>query len=101
MSKQAKSFTPFKGDGPLVDVVVGLAATYCIGSDQYGGTLIEVSNTGHKVVWQRKDERTGAVVAGFKVECTFRAKSGEYGAKGSKYGYLKLDHAKTILDQGF
>jgi len=100
MFKQAKSFIPFKGDGPMVDVVVGLPATFCIGSDQYAGKIVEVSTTGHKVVWQRMYEVPSAH-EGFKKECTWRAKSGEYRAKGSDHGYLKLNHAKTILDQGF
>ena len=31
---------------------VGDGATYMVGSDRYAGTIVEVSKTGHRVVWQ-------------------------------------------------
>lgn len=73
---------------------VGMPATYRIGSDQYGGSIIAVSRTAHRVTWQR----TGNV--GMTKECT-RRESGQYLAIGSKHGSLKLGIASTILDEGF
>lgn len=72
---------------------VGMHATYCIGSDQYGGMLIAVSPTRHRVTWQRSG-------GGSTHECTKR-RDGTYRSIGSKHGYLKLGFATTQLDEGF
>lgn len=73
---------------------VGMSATYGIGSDYYGGSIIAVSKTGHRCTWQRDGQ------PGFTKECTKRS-CGTYIVIGSKYGYLKLGVSKTDLDQGF
>lgn len=73
--------------------VVGLAATYTIGSDSYGGFIIAVSKTGHRCTFRNE---SGAIVREFT-----RRKLGEYMAIGSKYGYLSLGYAETKLDPGF
>ena len=79
---------------------VGMPASYRIGSDQYGGRLIAISPTAHRVTWQRMHDNNGTAVAGMVREFT-RRRSGEYYAIGSKHGHLKLGVAKTALDEGF
>jgi hypothetical protein len=75
-------------------VYVGMPATYVIGSDQYAGKIIEASTTRHRITWQREGN------VGITKELT-RRRNGTYYAIGSKYGYVKLGVAKTILDEGF
>jgi serine/threonine protein phosphatase PrpC len=79
---------------------VGDPATYVIGSDQYAGKLIAVSATKHRVTWVRHEESTGVTNTGMTKEFT-RRRNGTYYAIGSKYGYLKIGVAKTILDECF
>jgi len=79
---------------------VGMLAAYVIGSDQYGGKLVAVSQTGHKVTWQRMDDVSGFINPHF-LKTLSRRRNGEYLVVGGKYGHLKLGTAKTILDQGF
>lgn len=79
----------------------GMLATYVIGSDQYGGRLIAVSPTRHRVTWQRMTAHNRDVpVPGTVHECT-RRRNGTYYVLGSKCGHLKLGVAKTALDEGF
>jgi len=74
-------------------VYEGMPASYCIGSDQYGGRIVAHSRTRHRATF-RSD--SGAITREFT-----RRRTGEYLAIGSRYGYLKLGTAKTILDEGF
>lgn len=70
-----------------------MPATFVIGSDQYGGKLIVVSPTRHRVTFQSE---SGRITHEFT-----RRRDGRYMMLGSKCGYLKLDVAKTALDEGF
>jgi hypothetical protein len=72
---------------------VGMSASYVSGSDQYAGTLVAVSKTGHQVTWQRAGESWVRVCS--------RRRNGEYIQVGGKYGHLKLGVAKNVLDEGF
>jgi hypothetical protein len=72
---------------------VGMPATYVIGSDQYGGKLIVVSPTRHRVTFQSE---SGRITHEFT-----RRSNGTYYRIGSKHGYLKLGVAKTSFDEGF
>ena len=78
---------------------VGMPATYRIGSDAYGGAIVAVSGTRHRVTWSRVND-DGTIIKGMVKEFT-RRQNGEYMAIGSKYGHLKLGVAKTELDPGF
>lgn len=80
--------------GELGMPYVGMPATYMIGGDQYAGKIIAISKTRHRVTWQRGEGGS------YAHECT-RRRNGVYYVLGSKYGYLKLGVAKTILDEGF
>ncbi len=78
---------------------VGMPATHHIGSDSYGGEIIAVSTTGHRVTWQRIDA-SGNANRGFVREYS-RRRDGSYVAIGSKHGTLELGIARTVLDEGF
>lgn len=87
--------------GDLGVPYVGMPASYCIGSDQYGGRVIATSPTLHRVTWQRMAGVNSDVpVPGMVKEFTRRINSTYY-AIGSKHGHLKLGVAKTDLDEGF
>lgn len=67
---------------------IGLAATYCIGSDRYASRITEVNRNGREVV-------TG--VATF----TYRSKRDMYISKGGKCGSLQLGVAEDYRDPSF
>jgi hypothetical protein len=67
---------------------VGDGATYCIGSDRYAGTIIEVSPSGKTVLFQKERNPNGSVTT-----FTLR-RDGTYKAVGMTYATLipgKLD----------
>ncbi len=78
---------------------VGMPATHHIGSDSYGGRIIAVSKTGHRVTWQRVAS-DGTSQANFVHEYS-RRRDGRYLEIGSKHGTLELGIARTVLDEGF
>lgn len=78
---------------------IGLPASYIIGSDQYGGVLISMSPTRHRVTWQHLHPSNGFGPLGAK-EFTRRA-DGRYRALGSNSGRLLLGVAETKLDPSF
>lgn len=72
---------------------VGLPASYIIGSDQYGGVLISVSPTRHRVTWQHLHDIGGLGILGAR-EFTRRA-DGHYRPLGNTCGSLLLGVNKT------
>lgn len=78
---------------------VGLPASYCIGSDQYGGVLISVSPTRHRVTWQHLTEDGSRGPLGAN-KFTRRA-DGRYRSLGGNSGRLLLGVNKTELDPSF
>ncbi len=75
------------------NIVVGMPATYHIGSDSYGGTIVDIKRNGRTLVFQLTYQRVAE-------EFTLR-KSGTFYAKGSNCGYLTLGVAEDYRDPSF
>lgn len=93
---------------------VGELATYCIGSDRYPYTVIEVSASGHRVVVQGRKRRRvdnnglGGAQRYITTEnpegdtmVVTRRKDGRYRPKGSKVGYVFFGEADCYSDPHF
>lgn len=73
--------------------VVGMPATYSIGSDSYAAEVVSVSKSGHKI-----EARVGR---GSKAETFTRRKNGAYVLAGTTYGHLTLGMAREYRDPSF
>jgi hypothetical protein len=96
--------------------VVGMGATYYVGSDRYGCTVLKVSKTGYKVVLSRDEARVSRLSAsGDRIDgrlftqtertiTVYRGQNGQYQPHetgGCRYGLVTFGRRRQSLDRSF